>query len=684
MANTPPAGGGLPVRNIVIMRDAYRHIVLSALCLLSLIACQHNLHTTEARLAQADRQLEELEQCLQRTLLLDSIQPITTRTEGVYFYIFNEGQMVYWSDNRLNVDNVQHPMTDQWTGTDFRNAKGLCRWRRMGNWGILAAVPEEWNEVDDQTLSQSFSYRPLMEQREAEQNRWTQARLRVRIFYIASLLFFFGLVVFGIGLIIRKRGFKNMRLHTKFQYLFILLSFAAFIYIFSMSVKYVRRHYARQQQETLQNKCRYIRAALQSLYYWDYSLDSSKSDALNTDLRDIAFTYGVDIHVYNLEGQLVGSSTPQLFRQGWLSTYIAPDVFYADRHTCTRYEQLSNLRYLATYTEFVNGSELSIGYIAVPSFLSEDEMAMEVDGFLARLLPAYLIALFLAFIFSGYASSLLLKPIKHLSESMQQYELGRQNLRIEYGYHDEVGDLVNRYNEMVTALETASRRLARSEREGAWRTMARQVAHEINNSLTPMKLTLQQLQRTRGTERFEQYFDKSTHMLIEQIDNLSHIASSFSSFAKMPEVTVSEVDVADKLVRVLTLMNNNEQHIPIRYVGPNDGICVYADKDQIQQVFTNILRNALQALEDRTDGDVIVVLRQADDKVEISFSDNGGGIPEDMRSRIFTPNFTTKSYGTGLGLAIARNIVEGCDGSIRFETSEKGTTFFVTLNAIKA
>ncbi len=666
------------------MRDAYRHIVLSALCLLSLIACQHNLHTTEARLAQADRQLEELEQCLQRTLLLDSIQPITTRTEGVYFYIFNEGQMVYWSDNRLNVDNVQHPMTDQWTGTDFRNAKGLCRWRRMGNWGILAAVPEEWNEVDDQTLSQSFSYRPLMEQREAEQNRWTQARLRVRIFYIASLLFFFGLVVFGIGLIIRKRGFKNMRLHTKFQYLFILLSFAAFIYIFSMSVKYVRRHYARQQQETLQNKCRYIRAALQSLYYWDYSLDSSKSDALNTDLRDIAFTYGVDIHVYNLEGQLVGSSTPQLFRQGWLSTYIAPDVFYADRHTCTRYEQLSNLRYLATYTEFVNGSELSIGYIAVPSFLSEDEMAMEVDGFLARLLPAYLIALFLAFIFSGYASSLLLKPIKHLSESMQQYELGRQNLRIEYGYHDEVGDLVNRYNEMVTALETASRRLARSEREGAWRTMARQVAHEINNSLTPMKLTLQQLQRTRGTERFEQYFDKSTHMLIEQIDNLSHIASSFSSFAKMPEVTVSEVDVADKLVRVLTLMNNNEQHIPIRYVGPNDGICVYADKDQIQQVFTNILRNALQALEDRTDGDVIVVLRQADDKVEISFSDNGGGIPEDMRSRIFTPNFTTKSYGTGLGLAIARNIVEGCDGSIRFETSEKGTTFFVTLNAIKA
>ena len=667
------------------MCNVRSHIVtlVIAFCLLCLFSCHNSIRTTEERLEQADRQLSELEQCLQRTLLLDSIQPVTTRTEGIYFYIFSEGQMVYWSDNRLNVDSVRRSVANQWTETEFRNARGWCKWHRMGNWGILVAVPEEWNKVDDRILSQSFSYRPLMEQKEVEKNRWTQARLRIRIFYFVSILFFLGIIVFGIAWIIHERGFKNMRLHTKFQYLFIFLSVAAFIYIFSMSVKYVRRHYARQQQETLQNKCRYISAALQTLYYWDYSLDSTKSEALNTDLRDLAFTYGVDIHVYDLHGRLVGSSTPQLFRQGWLSACIAPEVFYADHHTCTRYEQLSDLRYLASYTEFVNGSELAIGYIAVPSFLSEDEMAMEVDGFLARLLPAYLIALFLAFIFSGYASSLLLKPIKHLSDNMRRYELGGQNMRIQYDYQDEVGDLVNRYNEMVTALETASRRLARSEREGAWRTMARQVAHEINNSLTPMKLTLQQLQRTRGTERFELYFDKSTRMLIEQIDNLNHIAASFSSFAKMPDVTVSEVDVADKLTRVLTLMSNNEQHIPIRYVGPNSGIRVYADKDQIQQVFTNILRNALQALENSTDGDVIVILKQEGDKVVISFSDNGGGIPEDIRGRIFTPNFTTKSYGTGLGLAIARNIVEGCDGTIRFDTSDKGTTFFVSLNAVK-
>ena len=616
-------------------------LVLVGLCL---SACRSHSSTTEERLAQADRQLTELEQCLQRTLLLDSIQPITTRTEGVYFYIFSDGEMVYWSDNRLNVDSVQRPVSDRWIETEFRNAKGWCRWHRMGNWGILAAVPVEWNKVDDQTLSQSFSYRPLMERKEAEQNRWTQARLRVRVFYIASLLFFFGIVIFGIGRIIRNRGFRNMRMHAKFQYLFVLLSFAAFFYIFSMSVKYVRRHYTRQQEETLQDKCRYIRSALQSLYYWDYSLDATKTEALNTDLRDIAYTYGVDIHVYDLRGQLVGSSTPQLFRQGWLSAYIAPDVFYADRHTYTRYEQLSDLRYPASYTEFVNGSELPVGYIAVPSLLSEDGMAMEVDGFLARLLPAYLIALFLAFFFSGYVSSMLLKPLKRLSDNMQQYRLGSQNLRIEYAYHDEVGELVSRYNEMVSELETASRRLARSEREGAWRTMARQVAHEINNSLTPMKLTLQQLQRTRGTERFEQYFDKSTRMLIEQIDNLNHIAASFSSFAKMPDVTVSEVDVADKLTHVLTLMSNNEQHIPIRYVGPNDGVRAYADKDQIQQVFTNILRNALQALENRMDGDVIVVLKQEEGKVIITFSDNGGGIPEDIRSRIFTPNFTSSKF----------------------------------------
>ena len=211
--------------------------------------------------------------------------------------------------------------------------------------------------------------------------------------------------------------------------------------------------------------------------------------------------------------------------------------------------------------------------------------------------------------------------------------------------------------------------------------MARQIAHEINNPLTPMKLSVQKLQRMHGTEQFDAYFEKATRMLVGEIDNLSHIAQSFSTFAKQPEIITSEVDVAQKLSDVITLQRSNDENIPIRYVGPDSGVMVYADREQIGQVFVNILRNALQALEGRQDADIIVMLNAlySDDEIEISFSDNGPGIPEDAQPRIFRPSFTTKSNGNGLGLAISKRIIEGTGGRITFESTDKGTTFYIYL-----
>ena len=207
--------------------------------------------------------------------------------------------------------------------------------------------------------------------------------------------------------------------------------------------------------------------------------------------------------------------------------------------------------------------------------------------------------------------------------------------------------------------------------------MARQIAHEINNPLTPMKLSVQKLQLKHGTEAFDPYFEKTSKMLIDEIDNLAHIAQSFSTFAKQPEVVTTEVDVADKLSNVITLQRENDEQIPIRYVGADSGVIVRADKEQISQVFVNIIKNALQA----SPTDIIVVLNAAysEREVQISISDDGTGIPEDIQARIFRPNFTTKSNGNGLGLAISKHIVEGSGGRIEFETSPKGTTFYIYL-----
>ena len=190
-----------------------------------------------------------------------------------------------------------------------------------------------------------------------------------------------------------------------------------------------------------------------------------------------------------------------------------------------------------------------------------------------------------------------------------------------------------------------------------------------------MKLSVQKLQRLRGTENFDAYFEKATPMLISEIDNLAHIAQSFSAFAKQPEVTTDEVDIAAKLSQVITLQRANDEQIPIRYIGADSGVTVLADPEQVPQVFVNILRNAIQA----SPTDIIVVLNTAysDKEVQITISDDGGGIPEEIQAKIFQPNFTTKSNGNGLGLAISKHIVEGTGGRITFESSPKGTTFFI-------
>ena len=192
----------------------------------------------------------------------------------------------------------------------------------------------------------------------------------------------------------------------------------------------------------------------------------------------------------------------------------------------------------------------------------------------------------------------------------------------------------------------------------------------------PMKLSVQQLQRIKGTEYFEERFDRASRLLPEQFDDPGRIAATFSDFAKMPEVKPSEVDVAEKLFSAVTLMRVSDPDIPIRYVGPESGVLAYADAEQVAHVFTNIIKNALQALHGRKDSDIIVILKVAD-RVEISISDNGPGIPKNIQDKIFMPNFTTKSTGMGLGLAITKSIVDGSEGSITFETSDKGTTFFI-------
>lgn len=471
---------------------------------------------------------------------------------------------------------------------------------------------------------------------------------------------------------------RNKRITTRI--LFVVFACVTIIFVFTLilSIRYVYSSVAQQQRHELITRAEYIQSYMRSLYYWDVTLTPNQSSGLAIDLRDLSIDMQQDLHVYSLEGELLASSSPQLFDGGILSRSMSVNKpFFSDDHIALCYEQIQDQPYLIAYLPFHNGAFVPIGYIAVPYFLSEQTRNAEVQALLMRLIPAYLIALILSLAFSYLATRSITSPITMLTDKMRRFEMGAKDNHIDYPYHDELGALVERYNILVDQVEESAEKLANAEREGAWRTMARQIAHEINNPLTPMKLSVQKLQLKYGTAQFDAYFEKTTKMLIAEIDNLAHIAQSFSTFAKQPEVVTTEVDVAEKLSNVITLQRENDEQIPVRYVGPDSGVIVRADKEQISQVFVNIIRNALQA----SPTDIIVVLNAAfsDREVQISISDDGTGIPEEIQARIFRPNFTTKSNGNGLGLAISKHIVEASGGRIEFETSPKGTTFFVYL-----
>lgn len=663
------------------MKNALRYIGLCLLIVL-LSSCkseQAEVKRTAKLQAQAEAKTTALCEALNRNAPLDTIRSIAEEKDDVLFYVFDAQQMVYWSSNRLASDAVYLTVYDVWREKTFSNAKALTRWTRAGTYNVLTVLPLSYTELEDFTdintiASQTFSFRRLL-----ESNTKPYATSRPYFILCHVLL---GLVVLCllIGLI-RNRGVRNMRLSTRIMYIILTPVLAVFIYIFFMSIRYVRTTNEEHQRHDLQMRSEYIQSYLRSLYYWDVSLSASQAQGLSIDLHDLGYDMNQDIHVYGLNGELLASSSPVLFNSGLLSRRMSPEALFNQEHTIVCYEQIASRPYLVSYIPFHNGSFVTIGYIAVPYFLSEQYRNAQIDALLARLLPPYIIVLLLALFFAFAAAKSMTAPISMLTDRMRHFEIGAKNNHIDYPYHDELGALVERYNVLVDRVEESAEQLAKAERESAWRTMARQIAHEINNPLTPMKLSVQKLQLKRGTDQFDAYFEKTTQMLISEIDNLAHIAQSFSTFAKQPEVVTAEVDVAEKLSHVITLQRANDEQIPIRYVGADSGVMGLADKEQISQVFVNIIRNAIQALEEQKDGDIIVTLNAlySDREMQISISDNGPGIPADVQEKIFRPNFTTKSNGNGLGLAISKRIVEGSGGRIEFETSDKGTTFFIYL-----
>ena len=512
---------------------------------------------------------------------------------------------------------------------------------------------------------------------------WIYTFIISSILLLLSKSFFFAIRKAQSTEVMSSKGFVR-----KIQITFTLMLVASFIIVGVVTSIYLINQYAKRQNTALLNKTHYIQKHIQDTFKKKQSLNDVANEDLNFFLQDLANTYETDTHLYDENGRLVATSQPALFSHNITSPYANPILIASPENTEIQTEHIGKLQYFASYAPIFNSSNKLLGYICVPSFFSYERLRNEVFNLLAITISIYLVILLISTWISIIVSKQFSRPLDQIKNKLAAFQLKGRNEKLQYDKDDEIGKLVEQYNIMVDELNESAEKLAQSEREAAWKQMARQVTHEIKNPLTPMKLSIQMMQRMKkenDSERFDEFFDKSSKVLIEQIESLSAIATAFSNFAKMPEAKKERVNINDSLISVAELFRHNDENVAVNCDIANDNIFILADKTQLKQVFSNVIKNAIQSIpHNKKDGEVNISAQTKDKKITIEIKDNGSGIPADIKDRIFTPNFTTKNSGMGLGLAIVKNIVNNNDGDIWFNSEEgHGTTFYISFPLIK-
>lgn len=408
-------------------------------------------------------------------------------------------------------------------------------------------------------------------------------------------------------------------------------------------------------------------------------------DSLSSSLSKI---HGVDINIFNIDGDLIGSSLRTTRNKDLSPEKLSPAVLKKlvinDHYETQQSEKIGELAYTSFYFQLknnINDKQLSI--INIPYYTSTDKTTENnVAEFILALINVYVFLFILGSLLALLLSKTLTSSLTKVSEKMGSYRLGQKHDPIEWYYDDEIGKLINGYNQMTQEVEISANLLAQSERQTAWREMARQVAHEIKNPLTPMKLSIQHLQRSLkdNNPNAKELTTKVTKTLVEQIENLANIASQFSSFAKMPEAQNSIININELIGNVLPLYEGGSEGATINYNSPKEAYWIFSDRNRLVQVFNNLIKNAIQSIPSERKGIINVQSVKQNGEVYISIKDNGSGIPVAIQHKVFTPNFTTKGSGMGLGLAITKQIIEQSNGKIYFETAlEEGTTFYIQL-----
>lgn len=465
----------------------------------------------------------------------------------------------------------------------------------------------------------------------------------------------------------------------------ILLVLLASVLIAVVTIFQYREETREYHKERLQRKERAIKRNINFVIReTTYEVKTEKIPLIFKDkIYEIADVHNLQVNLYDLEGSLLISSKASLTPDSTATHCLGAEVLNHLSNTPEKRFVEKNFEagrvFQSSYSYITDQRFKPLAILNLPYLEDDDFFTNELSEFLKRLVIAYLFMLLIAVMLAYFSSKYITKTLKTISDKIKQTRLEKRNQKIEIQTStEEISTLVNSYNSMIDELEDSAAQLAKSEREQAWREMAKQVAHEIKNPLTPMRLTVQSFQRKFDptdpeiNEKVKEY----SNTLIQQIDTMSTIASAFSNFAKMPAQKKETLNVVEIVNLALDIFS--ERYITF-HCDQKDIIAKF-DRTQLIRVVTNLVKNSIQSIPADREPKIIITLNDRGDHVELTIQDNGVGIKEANKALVFEPKFTTKSSGMGLGLPMVKNIVETYNGNITFTSTKNiGTTFKVTF-----
>lgn len=482
----------------------------------------------------------------------------------------------------------------------------------------------------------------------------------------------------------KKRREKQQHIHSfrkKITYLITTSLVAAIALMGTGSIIFIIKVFNENNTSLMEDKLISIQTSISDLCKYSNHNDDIATAEIVGKIKDIALNTQIDINLFSPSGKLIVTSKEEVFNQYLVSTRMNPDAYKALIHNNEKQvierERIASMEYFSLYAPIFNINGKLIAILNIPYFLDISDVKEDATPIIATIVNLFLILILAALVVSSLLSNSIAKPVVMISKKMQELDISQKGEHITYNGNDELASLVNAYNNMVDDLDESTRRLAESEREQAWKEMARHIAHEIKNPLTPMQLSIQHLIRLKQQDipNWDEKFYTTSASLLEQINILSQTASEFSSFAKFYNEDNKVFDLKGVIHDQLLFFDNRENIEFVFNSGVEDA-SVLAKKDQITRVLVNLISNAIQAIESLEDGKIVITLTSDGRFYSVSIQDNGEGVKEENLKKLFKPNFTTKSSGTGLGLAICKNIIEQSNGEISYSRSELGGANF--------